>query len=148
MRLLPALLSAVAAAALVVIPASSASAAPAIQFTKAAYDSPGKDDRTNGSLNAEYVTLRNTTSASIRLDRWTVRDKARHVYTFGTNVVLKPGATLWLHTGRGTNDAAHRYWGSGNYIWNNTGDTAYLRDPRGTQIDVCGWGKGTGTVAC
>jgi hypothetical protein len=140
--------TAAAAVAFVLVPASPAAAAPAVQFTRAYYNSPGSDNRTNSSLNAEYVTVKNTTQSTINLDRWTVRDKARHVYTFVGNVTVKPGATLWLHTGRGTDTASHRYWNSGNYIWNNTGDTAYLRNPGGTQIDVCSWPKGERPIAC
>ncbi|GAA0231798.1 lamin tail domain-containing protein [Cryptosporangium japonicum] len=151
MRLIPGLTSTATAAAAVVfalVPAAPASAAPVVQFSRAVYDSPGTDTRTNTSLNAEYLTLKNTGKATVNLNRWTVRDVANHVYTFTGNVTVRPGATLWLHTGRGTNTATHRYWNSGNYIWNNTGDTAYLRDPAGNQIDTCGWKKGTGSVAC
>ncbi|WP_051571632.1 lamin tail domain-containing protein [Cryptosporangium arvum] len=151
MRLIPGLTSAATAAAAVVfalVPASPAAAAPVVQFTRSVYNSPGADTRTNSSLNAEYLTLKNTGKAPVDLNRWTVRDKANHVYTFAGNVTVQPGATLWLHTGRGTDDASHRYWNSGNYIWNNTGDTAYLRDPAGTQIDTCSWKKGTQPVAC
>ena len=150
-RLLSALTSAataVAAAAFVLVPAAPAAAAPVIQLTRAVYDSPGTDTRTNASLNAEYLTLKNTSKSTVNLSRWTVRDKANHVYTFAGTVSVKPGATLWLHTGRGTNTASHRYWNSGNYIWNNTGDVAYVRNASGTQIDTCSWGKGTGSVAC
>jgi hypothetical protein len=31
------------------------------------------------------------------------------------------------------------YWGSGNYIWNNTGDTATLRNASGKTLDTCSW---------
>ena len=152
MRLLPGLTAvaiAAAAVAFAVVPASSAAAAaPAVAFTRAYYNSPGTDTRTNSSLNAEYVTLKNTTRATVNLSRWTVRDKAKHVYTFAENVTVKPGATLWLHTGRGTDTASHRYWNSGNYIWNNTGDTAYLRNASGVQIDTCSWNKGSGSINC
>ncbi|GAA3395729.1 hypothetical protein GCM10020369_69870 [Cryptosporangium minutisporangium] len=140
--------TAAAAVAIALLPTAPANAAPVVQFTRAYYNSPGTDTRTNSSLNAEYLTLKNTTTSTISLSRWTVRDKANHVYTFATNVTLRPGATLWLHTGRGTNTASHRYWNSGNYIWNNTGDTAYLRNASGTQIDTCTWGRGSGSIAC
>jgi hypothetical protein len=151
LRLFSSLTSAAAAAAaiaFVLVPAAPATAAPAVQLTRAVYNSPGTDTRSNSSLNAEYLTLKNTSKSPVNLSRWTVRDKANHVYTFTGTVTVKPGATLWLHTGRGTNTASHRYWNSGNYIWNNTGDTAYVRNAAGTQIDTCSWGKGTEPVAC
>lgn len=43
--------------------------------------------------------------------------------------------------GRGTNDSNERFWGQSWYIWNNTGDTAYLRTPGGTLYDSCSWGS-------
>ena len=54
------------------------------------------------------------------------------------------GGRLWLHTGSGKADSRNRYWGSKNYIWNNTGDTAYLRNAKGTTVDTCSWGQKSG----
>jgi hypothetical protein len=71
-------------------------------------------------------------TSTISLYHWTIRDKASHVYTFTTAFSLKPGATVYVHTGSGANTSVHRYWGSKAYIWNNTGDTAYLRNTRAT----------------
>jgi hypothetical protein len=57
---------------------------------------------------------------------------------------------LWLHTGKGTNTTTNRYWGSGNYIWNNNGDAAYLRNASGKAVDNCSWGyvSGRNWVGC
>jgi hypothetical protein len=41
--------------------AADAATTPVLQFTYIVYDSPGKDTRTNASLNAEYVRITNTT---------------------------------------------------------------------------------------
>ncbi|BCJ59774.1 lamin tail domain-containing protein [Micromonospora endophytica] len=124
-------------------------ATPAIEITKVYYDSPGTDNRSNSSLNAEYVKLTNRRSSTINLKNWTLRDKANHVYTFSGNVKLAKGKSLIIRTGKGTNTASTRYWGSGNYIWNNTGDTAYLRNASGKQIDKCAWStKGNGYTNC
>src|SRR4029450_4803700 len=55
-------------------------------------------------------------------------------------------------TGRGRNgrpDAAHLYWNSGAYIWDNDGDTATLRSVSGRISDSCTWtGVGTGVTSC
>lgn len=75
----------------------------------------------------------------MNLNRYTIRDKANHVYTFGNVTIAGNGGRLWLHTGKGTNTATHRYWGSGNHIWNNTGDKAYLRNASGKTLDTCSW---------
>ncbi|MFE9691992.1 hypothetical protein [Micromonospora sp. NPDC005806] len=34
------------------------------------------------------------------------------------------------------------------YIWNNTGDTAYLRNSAGTSIDTCSWGSSGSYTYC
>lgn len=116
-------------------------ATPAVEITKVYYNSPGTDTRSNTSLNAEYVKLTNRRSSTLNLKSWTLRDKSKHVYTFSGDVRLAKGASVYLHTGKGKNTSTHWYWGSGNYIWNNTGDTAYLRNSAGTGIDSCTWGS-------
>jgi predicted extracellular nuclease len=124
-------------AALVAIP-SPANAASPVLIGRTQYDSPGSDTRTNTSLNAEYVTLKNMSTSSRSLTGWTLRDAQGHVYKFGT-FTLGAGRSVVIHTGKGANTSTNRYWGSGNYIWNNTGDTAYLRSPAGTLLDTCRW---------
>ncbi|MEU7615533.1 lamin tail domain-containing protein [Micromonospora rifamycinica] len=132
---------AVAVGCSLAVAAPAQAATPAVQITKVYYNSPGTDNRSNTSLNAEYVKLTNRRSTTLNLKSWTLRDKSNHVYTFSGDFRLAKGASVYLHTGKGTNTAAHRYWGSGNYIWNNTGDTAYLRNSAGTGIDSCSWGS-------
>ena len=46
-------------------------------------------------------------------------------------------AVAKIHTGHGSNTRKNVYWGSGNYIWNNDGDTATLKRPGGTVADRC-----------
>ncbi|SDS94963.1 lamin tail domain-containing protein [Actinopolymorpha singaporensis] len=126
----------------------SAEAGTVIRFGRIQYDSPGTDDRSNKSLNAEYVVVRNIGTTSVNLRGWTVRDAQRHVYTFGS-FTLQRGSSVTLHTGRGTDTASHRYWGSRAYIWNNTGDTATLRSNSGATQDTCRWGGGgSGATNC
>ncbi|WBB55490.1 lamin tail domain-containing protein [Verrucosispora sp. WMMD573] len=129
------------------VPAQAAT--PAIELTKIYYDSPGTDNRSNSSLNAEYVKLTNRRASTINLKNWTLRDKANHVYKFSGDVRIAKGKSIVIRTGKGKNTAGTRYWGSGNYIWNNTGDTAYLRNASGKQIDKCAWTKkGAGYTNC
>ena len=124
-----------------------AQAAGAITFSHIQYNSPGSDTGSNSSLNAEYVRLHNNSSKNIAMKGWTVRDAQGHVYTFGT-YTLHAGKSVTLHTGKGSNTSANRYWGSKAYIWNNTGDTATLKNAPGTKIDSCKWGDGPGTTNC
>ena len=80
-----------------------------------------------------------TTPARLRaLRAWKIRDAARHTYTFGSYTLGGHG-TVRVHTGRGTHTATNLYWGQGWYIWNNNGDTAYLRDRSGTLLNTCSY---------
>ncbi|MCW2674641.1 MAG: secreted protein, partial [Frankiales bacterium] len=91
---------AVATAAAAVLGATmpAQAATPVVKIVKIYYDSPGTDNRTNASINGEYFVLKNTTSTSRSLTRWTVRDLANHVYTFGT-FTLGAGKSVTVHTG-------------------------------------------------
>ena len=119
---------------------------PPVRIVSVQYDSPGTDSRSNASLNAEWVVLRNVTGARVDLTGWTLRDAQNQVYSFGA-LTLAARATVRVHTGRGTNTAADRYWGRSNYVWNNTGDRAVLRS-RTAVAQTCSWGRGSGSVTC
>jgi hypothetical protein len=102
------------------------------------FDSPGSDDGSNSSLNAEWVRLKNTTSTRKTLTGWTLHDGASHIYPF-PSFSLAAGGYVKVHTGSGSNTAGNLYWRSAGYIWNNTGDTATLRNANGTLIDQCSY---------
>ena len=55
---------------------------------------------------------------------------------------------MTVHTGSGTNTSSNLYWRSKAYIWNNTGDTAYLRKTVKTLKDPCSWGSVSSYVLC
>lgn len=141
--------TAVAAAGTVVGLQATAGAAyvPPLRIMKVQYDSPGTDTRSNASLNAEWVLLRNVSLKPINIVGWTLRDAQNHVYTFGS-LVLGSGKTVYVHTGKGTNATGHSYWNSGNYIWNNDGDKAILRNPKAV-TQTCTWtSTGSGALNC
>lgn len=117
----------------------AAAAGPALRFFGTQYDSPGKDTRSAASLRAEWISLVNTGAKPVNLKGYTIRDKANHVYKFGAVKIAAKGGRVWLRTGTGKATATTVYWGSGNYIWNNTGDTAYLRNAAGKTVDTCTW---------
>lgn len=149
MRQRLAVLLVTATVAFAILPIAGAEAASSIQFRRLQYDSPGPDNRTNASLNAEYFQLRNVGTRTVNLAGWYVRDAAGHTYKFTTTFNLRPGYTVTVRTGKGTNTSANRYWGSGAYIWNNTGDKAYLRNRAGTLMDSCSWSSvGAGYKNC
>ena len=97
------------------------------------YDSPGSDTGTNLSLNAEYVIIKNTTTTARVITGWTLRDKTGYTFRFPT-FTLKAGASVTVHTGKGTPSTTHQYYGKTWYVWNNTGDAAYLRNAAGTLV--------------
>ncbi|MEV6845842.1 lamin tail domain-containing protein [Actinoplanes sp. NPDC051411] len=111
-----------------------------VQFTKIQYRAK--------SLNAEWVLVTNNTGATVDLRSWTIRDATNHVYTFTSTYRLSSKGAVYVHTGKGTNSSAHRYWGRTGYIWNDGGDTAILRDAKGKTVDTCKWGAGSGVTVC
>jgi len=113
-------------------------AAPVFKIVKAQYDSPGPDNRSNASINAEYVIVKNTTARTQTLTGWTVRDKQNHVFTF-PKLTLGAGKQVVVRSGKGSASAANQYFNSGSYIWNNDGDAAILRTPAGATVQTCSW---------
>ena len=139
-RVTAAVVVAVAAVLLGVVGATSADAAGGVMIYRAYYNSPGSDTGSNASLNGEYILLKNTSTATKTITSWTLRDKQNHVYKFPATSI-GAGKYLYVHTGTGGNNASTRYWGSRAYIWNNTGDAAYLRTSTGGLVDSCSWGS-------
>jgi hypothetical protein len=131
-------------------PSKPTTAAGAVQLTKVVYDSPGKDTGSNTSVNGEYVRLTNRTARTINLRNWTLRDVAGHLYRFTADYPLGAGKNVYVRTGRGTDGkpAGQRYWGSRSYVWNNSGDTAILRDGTNKTIDSCRWTKDRDYTYC
>ena len=122
-------------------------ATPAVQISRVQYDSPGADNRSNASLNGEWIQLKNTTRAAINLRGWTVRDASAHVFTFGA-YSLRAGQIVLVRTGHGVN-GQQLYWQSGAYIWNNDRDSASLRNAAGRAVDSCAWIRpGSGYTFC
>lgn len=145
-------LAALASIVALVAPLAASSMAdattPAVKISFVRYDSPGPDTGTNASLNAEYVVIKNTTTTARSLTGWTLKDRTGYTYRFPT-FTLRAGATVTVHTGKGTATATDRYYNHAWYIWNNTGDTAYLRNGAGTLVHSCAWSSvGVGYRYC
>ncbi|WP_223166598.1 lamin tail domain-containing protein [Nonomuraea sp. SYSU D8015] len=147
MRIRSLLTSAVLTAGVVAVSQPAYAAAPAVQIIKIYYDSPGSPDSgSNSSLNGEYVQIKNTTKKAVSLKGWTLHDKTTrpdHVYTFG-KFTLAAGKTVTVRTGKGKDTTTTRYWNRTGgttfaYIWNQTKDTAYLRNASGKLIDSCSY---------
>ena len=131
--------SALAIGGLAVMAAPAHAASP-IQITKVYVNSPGADlPVTNSKVNAEYTVIKNTGTTTRTMTGWTLRDQSNHVYKFGS-YKLGPGKSVTIRNGKGTNTSSTRYWGSGYFIWNNSGgDSATLRTSTGSLVDKCSW---------
>ncbi|MGH8528101.1 MAG: lamin tail domain-containing protein, partial [Gammaproteobacteria bacterium] len=123
--------------------AMPAQAEPAVRFAKIQYNSPGSDTGSNSSLNAEWVRITNHSSTNRVLSDWSIKDRAGYVFNFPT-FTLKAGASVRVHTGSGTDSQTDLYWDRNWYVWNNAGDTAFLRKSGPTRVDRCEWGSGSG----
>ncbi len=103
----------------------------------------GPDPDTNAGRNKEYVVIRNGGSSAARLTGWTIRDLARpgvaaHVFKFPA-FRLRPGHTVRIHTGRGSNTRTDLYWGLTVYVWGDDSDKATLKNKSGGTVDTCSW---------
>lgn len=101
-------------------------------------DAPGDDGE---NLNGEWVQFTNAGADAVDLDGWEVADEsASHRYTF-TDLRLEPGAEVTLCSGCGPDNETARYWCvSGSAVWNNSGDTVFLRDGNGNIVASLSYG--------
>jgi hypothetical protein len=119
------------------------SAGAKVRITKIYYNSPGKDNGSDESLNGEWVMIKNISAKAKTLKNgWKLRDAQGHVYRFPT--LKMPAGSRWkIHTGSGFDSfpppgkPGDLYYGLGFYIWNNDEDTATLKDGNGDVVDRC-----------
>lgn len=99
------------------------------------WDAAGNDC---DNLNDEYVVFKNSCPYPCNLTGWSVKDESsRDPYIF-PEFILESGSTVTLYTGCGTDTDTSLYWCSSGYtcnaIWNNRGDTLYLRNSNGELV--------------
>ena len=140
------------------VTASSASAA--IRIVKINFDPTGSDSGANRHLNREFIVIKNTGDRTRTIDGLKLHDRGRdHSYVFGdesqgedvfTNIRLEPGGFIRLHSGQGQDSATATthgdmptyydfYWDLDNYVWNNEGDRATLKNASGKVVDRCAY---------
>ncbi|MEU3413694.1 MULTISPECIES: lamin tail domain-containing protein [unclassified Streptomyces] len=115
-----------------------AEAAGGVRIHHVWFDSPGKDNRSNKSLNGEWVQLKNTSGRAVSLKGWVLKDASNHKYVF-PNVKIGAGKYLKVHTGSGSDTSSDKYQGRRAYVWNNDKDTATLTKAGGTKVASCSW---------
>jgi micrococcal nuclease len=108
-----------------------------VRITALHYDGPGSD---RVAPNGEWVELTNEGDAPVDMSGYTLQDAGLYLYTFGS-VVLAPGATVRVYSGRGTDTTDDLYWGlAGEEVWHNDGNAAaYLRAPAGAFVDYASY---------
>jgi micrococcal nuclease len=94
------------------------------------YDAIGND---NYNLNDEYVTFQNKCNTPIEMKSWTIEDLASNFYTFPV-FTLDTNSKVTLYTGSGSDSDTQLYWNRNQAVWNNDGDTLFLRDQRGNIV--------------
>jgi endonuclease YncB( thermonuclease family) len=101
-------------------------------------DPPGRD-----TPDGEFVKVQNrSTTETLQLGHWWVRDAMLRRFTFPTGTTVAPGATVTLHVGRGADGGGDLFWGLRSTVFENAsdprdlGDGAYLFDPKG---DLRAW---------
>lgn len=110
----------------------------AVVLGKVQYDSPGRDNGSNRSLNGEWVTVTNTGRSSVNLRGWTLSDESHRTYRF--DLRLAGRSSVRVHTGVGRDNSHDVYQDLRRYVWDNS-DTATLRDARGHKVDSKSWGR-------
>jgi hypothetical protein len=83
----------------------------------------------SGTLNAEWVVVRNAGGESLNLSGWQLKDSDRNVFVF-PNLTLNGGGAVQIHTISGTNTVIDLYWGVTEPVW-ESGEEAQLSDPSG-----------------
>ncbi len=95
-------------------------------------DANGND---NKNLNGEFVKIINNSGFDINIKGWTIKDSSINIYKFKNYLFLK-GSYIILFSGEGIDKDNIFYWNSKKPIWNNYGDTLYLRDEDGYLVSI------------
>ncbi|MCG3043378.1 lamin tail domain-containing protein [Streptomyces fenghuangensis] len=147
MRKRPVIAATAAAAAVGTLAVLTASPAQAAEYRSALkvrgiqYDAPGRDSNScsTGNTDQEYLTLKNySSSATINLRGYVVKDAAGNRFAFTANHYLQPGDHIRLRGGHGSDSDKYNvvYRDNCNFLWNNDRDTIYLYKPSGSRSDV------------
>ena len=95
----------------------------------------------------EFVRIANISGQIVDIGGYSIEDREGHRYRF-PSAWLRPGYVLTLVTGEGQDRRDHAgpvtlYWNRRAGVWNDRGDTAYLRDPKGEVVDRFEYKVGT-----
>jgi hypothetical protein len=139
--------------AVIFVLATGSQALAGLRIKRLNFDPSGTDTGTNRHINRETVLIVNNGTQDVQLRGWKLFDAKRtSVYNFHS-LLLLPGESISLHSGRGSDGAPvcevgqpcgkarfDLYWGLRHYVWNNGSDRATLIRPNGRVEDRCGYG--------
>lgn len=133
-------------AAVAAAPAQATEYSSALKVKGVQYDAPGRDSNScsSGNTRDEYLTIKNySSSATVNLKGYVVKDAAGTRFTFPSNHYLQPGDYIKLRGGHGTDSDTKNvvYRQNCNFLWNNDKDTIYLYKPGGSRADVHTYSK-------
>lgn len=89
----------------------------------------------------EHVKIANQGDAPVDMSGWYVHgSRGDEVYTFPDGYILPAGATMRLHSGDNGVDSPPLdiYW-INKPVWNNQGETTYLKDAQGNIVAQYSW---------
>ncbi|MET7986168.1 lamin tail domain-containing protein [Streptomyces sp. NPDC005281] len=133
-------------AAIATAPAQATEYSSALKIKGVQYDAPGRDSNScsSGNTRNEYLTIKNySSSTTVNLKGYVVKDATGNKFTFPANHYLEPGDYIKLRGGHGTDSDAGNvvYRKNCNFIWNNDKDTIYLYKSSGARADVHSYSK-------
>jgi micrococcal nuclease len=99
------------------------------------FAAPGADQL---NLNEEYVCFTNLSENPVDMTGWRVHHRPDTWYTF-PEFILKPGASVRVHSGNEVDTPTDLYWRSADSIWRDIHDSAYLYDAEGKLVDEYAW---------
>lgn len=79
----------------------------------------------------EFVEIKNEGSLAQTFNTWKLSDESQHEYNFPSTFTLQSGESTRIYTNTGDMN-----FGNNSAIWNDDGDTAYLRGANDALIDV------------
>jgi endonuclease YncB( thermonuclease family) len=89
--------------------------------------------RGRADLTDEYIVIENRGKEAVDMTGWSILDETHHRYLV-PNFALPAKAKVTLRTGVGKNTATELFWGSRASIWNDEGDSVFIRDSQGRLV--------------
>ncbi len=81
----------------------------------------------------EIVTLE---GYGVDMTGWTIEDNASHVYSFPDGFVINNVVYIFTNGKTENSNDTYLFWGRGDSVWNNEGDTATLRNNTGDVVNT------------